>query len=446
VGEVTDPQSLAEDWRERVRAVGKRPFEDAEMLRLGVHTPEDVAQARSGEVTRAEYEEALARLEAADRELKQIKAELAELLDVDKAIAEIRARRIERVKAASAVRRAEKAIARAERADRVREQRRVAPTFLGRGVSQGMEFGPADGDALASRGLLHLESFADLAAALDLSPEKLQWLTYERTASSIDHYTRFEIPKRTGGVRLISSPKPALRVAQEWVRARILSQLTPHPAAMAFRPGVSIVDNAQRHVRAGIVVRIDLKDFFPSITLPRVRGFFRSLGYNPGTATVLALLCTDAPRVRLTHGTRTEVVAVGQRYTRYADDLTFSRPVGSPDVSPAALIKIVTKIVNAEGFRVKGSKTRLHRTGGRQTVTGWVVNGEGAPRVPRKLRRQIKAAIHNLENGKPLPEGESLARLQGYAAYIAMTNPAVGRAMLDRIAAIPVPMTEGRKG
>jgi len=41
-----------------------------------------------------------------------------------------------------------------------------------------------------------------------------------------------------------------------------------------------------------------------------------------------------------------------------------------------------------------------------------------------------------LENGKPLPEGESLARLQGYAAYIAMTDPTRGRELLDRLATV----------
>jgi hypothetical protein len=69
-------------------------------------------------------------------------------------------------------------------------------------------------------------------------------------------------------------------------------------------------------------------------------------------------------------------------------------------------------------------------------VTGLVVNGEGQPRAPRKLRRQLRAAIHNLRNGKPLKEGETVARLAGYAAYVYMTDPKLGKKMLGELNAV----------
>jgi hypothetical protein len=80
---------------------------------------------------------------------------------------------------------------------------------------------------------------------------------------------------------------------------------------------------------------------------------------------------------------------------------------------------------------VKDEKTRIHRTGGRQSVTGLVVNGDGDPRSPRKLRRQLRSAIHKLKTGKALQEGETLARLCGYAAFIYMSNPELGNKMLS---------------
>ncbi|MFZ9487558.1 MAG: reverse transcriptase family protein, partial [Alphaproteobacteria bacterium] len=290
-------------------------------------------------------------------------------------------------------------------------------------------------------------------------------------------YARFTIPKRDGTERPIWAPLPRLKAAQRWVLRNIVERLPTHGSAHGFLAGRSTLTNATVHQNSNVVVKMDVEQFFPTVTWRRVKGVFRRAGYREQISTLLALLCTESPReiveyegkryfislgtrclpqgaptspaitnalcLRLDRRITALAAKLGWRYTRYADDLTFSRPVGSPDASPAALIKIVTKIVNAEGFRVKGAKTRLHRSGGRQTVTGLVVNGEGAPRVPRKLRRQIKAAIHNLEKGKPLPEGETLARLQGYAAYIAMTNPELGRAMLDRIAAIAVPPSGG---
>jgi hypothetical protein len=97
----------------------------------------------------------------------------------------------------------------------------------------------------------------------------------------------------------------------------------------------------------------------------------------------------------------------------------------------------VKRVVEAEGFAVKPEKTRVHRAGGRQSVTGLVVNGDAAPRVPRKLRRQLRAAVHNLKTGKPLPEGESPARLMGYAAFVYMTDPKLGRKLLAGLDAAP---------
>jgi RNA-directed DNA polymerase len=76
------------------------------------------------------------------------------------------------------------------------------------------------------------------------------------------------------------------------------------------------------------------------------------------------------------------------------------------------------------------------RSGGRQAVTGLIFNGEAAPRTPRVLRRMLRAAIHNLEQGKALPEGESLARLTGYAAFVHQNDPALGKAMLAKLGEI----------
>src|SRR6185436_3325851 len=110
---------------------------------------------------------------------------------------------------------------------------------------------------------------------------------------------------------------------------------------------------------------------------------------------------------------------LGWRYTRYADDLTFSLPEdhkGKPRLG--ALLGSIGRVANDEGFQVHPDKTHIARRGDRQKVTGLIVNGAGAPRVPRVLKRQLRAAIHNLSQGKALKEGETLSRLAGHAAYI----------------------------
>ena len=317
----------------------------------------------------------------------------------------------------------------------------------------------------AENELPSLDSPQQLAEALGLSVAQLRWLVYHRDAATHLHYRRFLIPKRGGGERAIWAPLPTLKAAQHWILRNIAEKLPVHGAAHGFLPGRSTLSNAAVHTGARIVLKMDVKDFFPTVTFRRVKGIFRKAGYREQVATLLALLCTEAPREVVELDRRTYYVALGPRclpqgaptspaltntlclrldrrisglakrldwrYTRYADDLTFSLPdghAGAPKVG--ALMGLVRRIVESEGFRLHPDKTRVHRGGGRQQVTGLVVNGAGTPRVPRTLRRQLRAAAHNLGRGKPLKEGETIERLTGYAAYVYMTDPTLGAALL----------------
>jgi len=328
----------------------------------------------------------------------------------------------------------------------------------------------------AENGLPKLDKPKDLADALEISIADLRWLSYHRDAATSLHYRRFTIPKSDGSERAIWAPMPRLLAVQRWILRNVVEKLPVHGAAHGFLAGRSIATNAAAHTDAKILLKSDVKDFFPSVTLPRVKGVFRKAGYREQIATLLALLCTESPREIVEADGKTWYIAmgprclpqgaptspgitnvlclrldrrltgladnVGWRYTRYADDVTFSLPnkhKGAPRTG--ALIGGIKRIVADEGFQVHPTKTRLARPGGRQKVTGLITNGPGTPRVPREIRRRIRAAVYNLEKGKPLPEGETLDSIEGYAAYIHMTQPELGRSLLDRIKAIRTPAT-----
>ncbi|MCB9525729.1 MAG: RNA-directed DNA polymerase [Myxococcales bacterium] len=325
---------------------------------------------------------------------------------------------------------------------------------------------------LAENGLPRIDDPQALAEALALSVPTLRWLTFHRDAATMLHYRRFTIPKKSGGERAIWAPMDTLKSAQRWVLRHIVEPLPVHGAAHGFVPGRGIVSNAQAHSEARILINVDLKDFFPTVTVRRVKGVFRKAGYREQVATLLAMLCTEAPREVVRHGETDYFIALGPRclpqgaptspaltntlclrldrrlsglarqrgwrYTRYADDLTFSLPVKAAkgaDGNVGTLLGAVRAIVEAEGFALNPKKTRICRPGGRQKVTGLIVNGAEPPRAPRALRRMLRAAVHNLEQGKPLPEGETVARLAGYAAFIYQTNPQEGAELLRRFAA-----------
>ena len=309
-----------------------------------------------------------------------------------------------------------------------------------------------------------------LCEALNLTVSELRRLCYQREASTYSHYTRFEIPKRSGGMRAIWAPLPTLKQAQHWILHEILERLVVHGAAHGFLSGCSIATNAAEHRNSQLLVKLDIENFFPSISWKRVKGVFRKAGYPEQIATLLALLCTEAPREIVQDNGKTYYVALaerclpqgaptspaltnalclrldrritgfadkaGWRYTRYADDLTFSFAAdNSQEADISRLLGTVKRILGEEGFNVNVKKTHVIRQHQAQQVTGLIVNGTQAPRVSRNLKRQMRAALHNLQQGKGLKEGESLNRLKGYAAYIAMTERELGKTMLAQLAA-----------
>src|SRR5260370_17044064 len=137
------------------------------------------------------------------------------------------------------------------------------------------------GATQASRSGLAL---SELAGRLGLSEDDL------RRVEPI--YQEFVIPKRSGGKRRIYAPAPALKAVQHRILRRLLARLKCHPAAKGFERGQSIVTNATPHVRQGVILRLDLKDYFESTKAERVRGFFVRLGWDKEATGILLKLCT----------------------------------------------------------------------------------------------------------------------------------------------------------
>lgn len=376
-------------------------------------------------------------------------------------------KRREEKKAAKEKKRAE-ARARAEERRNAIEHRRLTDiVFLGRGVSSGLSDRRSNVEKLQAAGLPVLSTPADVASAIGITVPALRWLCFHRDAVQKSHYAYSLIPKRSGGTRLISSPKPKLRKAQEWVLASVLKPLEQKVATCAhgFLPGRSTVTNAREHLGKAIVVNLDLSNFFPSIGVLRVRGLFQRLGYSPAVATVLALLCTEPPRRRVVYDGISYWVAAGERglpqgactspllsnviartldrrltaratklgfhYTRYADDLTFSAP--TREVNVGKLMAAVRHTAKDEGFALNEKKGRVQRRNRRQSVTGVVVNDKLA--APRDEIRRVRAALHQAK--KKGIVGDEKAKLRGKIAYFAMIDPKKAEKLLRDFERLP---------
>ena len=98
----------------------------------------------------------------------------------------------------------------------------------------------------------------------DLPFSKSELITLLRTAPH--RYKIYGVPKRSGkGFRVIAQPSPEIKVLQRWVTTHVLSKYPIHSAAMAYRPNIGIRENAAKHVRQRFLLKMDFKDFFPSI-------------------------------------------------------------------------------------------------------------------------------------------------------------------------------------
>lgn len=378
----------------------------------------------------------------------------------------------------------------AERAERkklralVNEARRFGTVgFLGNTVhwdevKDPDAFDLKDRDAIAERnGLPPYETATELAAAMDIPLATLRWMTFHRDVDSGTHYHSWQVPKRSGGQRTITAPLPQLKELQRWALKHYFEKLRVHGAAHGFLTARSVLTNALVHANADVLVKLDVKDFFPTIHWKRVKGLLRKAGVAEQVATLLALLATEAPRQLVEFRGKTFHVATGPRalpqgaptspaitnalclrmdqrlsalaselgfkYTRYADDLTFSFHKTPERARPALgiLVEKAKDILKSEGFALHAKKTQVLRRGAAQRVTGLTVNGAGpqvaAARVSREVVRRLRAAIHNRKKGKPYREGESHAHLQGLAAWVFMSDPTKGADFLKQVELLP---------
>ena len=288
---------------------------------------------------------------------------------------------------------------------------------------------------------------------VDHAPHLMRVLAMARRGASAGQkldaaYKRHLLPKKSGGSRVISAPDAVLKRVQRAILERLLAPLGQHEAAHGFVAGRGIVGNAQVHVGQAVVVNADVSQCFASVRWPLVLAALRrdlSATLGPVALSLLCDVCTaqgalptGAPtspallnRVLLKTD---EVLAEaafkrGVRYTRYADDLTFSGEDGAVE-----MLAIARRTLSQIGLVLDGRKTNIFRRGRRQMVTGLVVNDQVS--VPRRIRRRLRAAVHRVEQGQTPTwheQPDPLDALKGRLGFVRMVHPQEGTRLLQRL-------------
>lgn len=217
-------------------------------------------------------------------------------------------------------------------------------------------------------------------------------------------YRTFKIKKKSGGMREIRAPYPSLKAIQKWIYEFVLKKQYVHGCAHGFTHRKSIVTNAKKHVDNKCLLKLDLKDFFPSIKINKVVQVFKNIGYTNTVSWFLAKICClddELPQGAPTSPVLSNIVArmmdkrlyrLAKRfdfsYTRYADDISFS----GEDI-PVAFVKYVTDIIEDCGFAINQKKVRLYKENDNKILTG-VSLKNGVIKLPREKRRAYEQEIY----------------------------------------------------
>lgn len=243
------------------------------------------------------------------------------------------------------------------------------------------------------------------------------------------NYRIYEVKKAGGGTRVIEAPRSYLKMVQRWIYDYVLSRTELPEYITGFAPGKDIFKNADIHlkIKKKNVMIIDIKNFFPSISERRVFEVFRRFGFPVKVSYRLAKLCTLEKRLPqgaptspmlaniafLPVDLRLEELARtwGCAYSRYADDIAFSRE----EMFAMEDMNEVIRIVRDEGFEINDKKSRIIGSGGRQVLAGLVVNQVGQP--VRKKRMLWRSRFHHAEKD-PKEFLDKVDELRGIVAYV----------------------------
>ncbi|MEE9374635.1 MAG: reverse transcriptase family protein [Saprospiraceae bacterium] len=259
---------------------------------------------------------------------------------------------------------------------------------------------------LAIRNTTHLTQVLDVTAhALTLQ-------------SGYKKYNEFTIPKPSGGLRYIESPSPGLKDIQRklnrFLQAVYFQRRTK--AAYGFIIDVkntsdrNIITNARQHLNAPYLVNMDFKDFFHQITKPKVHQIFRKqpFFFSKEISKILTDVCCYKGRLPMgapTSPVLTNIYCIpldrqisdfadglGIRYTRYADDMSFSGNISiDKDFRDT-----VGNIAMQYGLSLHPGKTKIFGPNDIKKVTGILVSDRLY--LPPELLEDTRVEIKRLRN------------------------------------------------
>ncbi|NOI38693.1 RNA-directed DNA polymerase [Vibrio sp. 070316B] len=234
------------------------------------------------------------------------------------------------------------------------------------------------------------------------------------------HYKVYKIPKRSFGFRVIAQPTPQLKNIQRKIVGEIKGYMHVHSAAKAYVKDCSIKDNAIVHVNSNYLLKLDLENFFNSLTPAMLARALKYQGLSLLESEVAALnellfwnrTKKKSPNLVLSVGAPSspflsnvimyefdEAVSKfcsesGLSYSRYADDLTFSTSIKDILFEVPKFIESILFQLFQGKLKLNYSKTTFSSKAHNRHVTGVTLTNNNKLSLGRERKRYIRAMLH----------------------------------------------------
>jgi RNA-directed DNA polymerase len=284
----------------------------------------------------------------------------------------------------------------------------------------------------------------EISIALGMSEEDIVKIV----ATAPNRCKIYQIPKRSGeGLRTIAQPARELKNLQRFLVSKKLRGLKIHPIATAYRVGKNIGDNARKHAKNRVILKLDFSDFFGSIIFPDLLTTIGAANFasvspdempllrqalfwrNPFTNRLcLAIGAPSSPFIsnvvmeRIDNSIYLACREFSVICTRYADDITLSGKSVEEVKGAEALVREIVAKTKRPKLTFNESKRGIFTLAGRRTVTGLVITPEAKISLGREQKRLISAALHRIQVKRDLSLSH-LHKTRGWLAYAKSVEP-----------------------
>lgn len=238
--------------------------------------------------------------------------------------------------------------------------------------------------------------------------------------------------------RPIDKPLEPLKSIQKKIQARLLRQVAWPDHIFGGIKHRSSLDISERHIGSDILVSLDIRSFFPSVTTFQVyRVWNELLGCSPEVAAVLTRLTTFERRLPQGAPTSTSLANLvlyqydeliretchlnGIEYSTWIDDLIFSGP---PEATRDVINLAISSMRHA-GFAISHRKLKVMPAHKRQQMLGLITNRKAT--VPKAYLSATRSGIYKLREGYVTPKDmvQYVRSLRGRIEYIRRTNSSI---------------------